>query len=46
VKRVLILTDDEIELLLRWKRICESEGISDDEDDELAKKLSAAKLPA
>lgn len=46
MKRVLILTDDEIELLLGWGSVLGPAEELDEDDAALLAKLSAAKLPA
>jgi hypothetical protein len=45
-KRVLFLSDDELDLLARWYELVDDEGtlnFPDDEDLELLEKIQAAK---
>lgn len=46
MKRVLILTDDELDLLLSWGGALGYAEELDEDDAALLEKLAAAKLPA
>jgi hypothetical protein len=45
-KRVVVLTDEELDLLLVWHESLEVEADRDEEDDELAEKLRALQVKA
>lgn len=45
-KRVVILTDEEIDRLLEWSEVVEDEDMDEDMDEDLVDKLVAARLKA
>lgn len=45
-KRVVVLTDEELDLLLDWYECLEGETYCDEDDDELADKLRALQVKA